>query len=53
MSTLKIESVPARLSRNTYNLDEEESHIESTRSGLVPPALASSWSESARHMSTR
>ena len=28
MSTLKIESVPARLSRNTYNLDEEESHIE-------------------------
>lgn len=28
MTALKIESVSARLAKNTYNLDEEESHIE-------------------------
>ena len=28
MSALTIDSVPARLAGNTYNLDEEESHIE-------------------------
>ena len=27
MASFVIESVPARLSGNTYNLDEEESHI--------------------------
>ena len=27
MSALTIDSVPARLAGNTYNLDEEESHI--------------------------
>ena len=28
MTALKIERVSARLAKNTYNLDEEESHIE-------------------------
>lgn len=28
MTGFVIESVPARLAGNTYNLDEEESHIE-------------------------
>ena len=50
MSTLKIESVPARLSRNTYNLDEEESHIEVDQERA---RATGSWGESARHMSTR
>ena len=27
MASFVIESVPARLAGNTYNLDEEESHI--------------------------
>ena len=44
MASFVIESVPARLSENTYNLDEEESHIEVNQE-LARATGAGAWLE--------